>query len=176
MSPSQNAMALIRAFDLNMPPAKDKESFRLQSQLFLDAVAPYTAAVASLLAGSDPRSLTTQNRFDALLSVAYDVGIEVLVDSALPGLLGRCVPKSAVSAAFLSIPAFEDTLRDELQEQMQCYRLPLLPRRHFELELFNGNVYFTIGRTRERDGSIVYAPSVLHPMYRFLMVSASSRR
>ncbi len=176
MKPSLNAMALVRAFDLITPSAEDKDAFRIQSQLFLDMAEYCVDAVASLVSQNDSHPQTVQDRFDALLSLACDVGIETLLESPIPPLLGKEVPKSLVCQAFLAIPAFEDTLRDELKEQLQQYRLPLMPRRRYELELFYGNVFFRIGRTVDCKGAIVYAPSVLHPMYRFFMASSKMNR
>ena len=170
--PSQTVLALVRAFDLVTPPAATKEEFRCQSQLFIDSVIPYVDTVASLLEGCDMHRQSTQNRFDALLSVAYDVGIDVLMESALPELLSRRPSKSAVTAAFMSLPAYEEVLRDELVGQLALYKLPLLPRRRFEVELFYGNIYFAIGPTLDTAGNRVYAASVLHPLYRFFYAVA----
>ena len=165
--PSNSLLALVMAYDTTTPPAHTKEEFRAQSQLFLESVQPVAEAVRPLLDNYTPRSGTLQNCFDALLSIGLDAGSGLLLGSNLAKALMDNASRQDISKAMLSIPIFNETLRPQLAECLVRYKMPSMTRRHFERELFNGNTYFTIGRTAI-DGEIVWAPTLLHPVYRFL--------
>lgn len=170
MSPTLNFLALVRAFDLQTPPAESKEEMRLQSQAVLDDAAPLIKAVSSLFPKNTKNSVVQQSRFDALLSVAFDVGLDAFFCSPLPDTVRLRLSRNAVREAFLSLPEFDGTLRSELRDQLELYRMPLLSRRAYESELFLSRPCFTFGRTRFKGSDeIVYASSVIHPIVRFMM-------
>ena len=170
MSPSYNFMALVRAYDLRTPLAADIKEMRVQAQTLLDNVAPLAKTISSLFSVNAKGSIVQQNRFDALLSVAYDVGLDTFFCSPLPDTVRCPMTKTAITSAFLSVPEFDSQLRPELRNQLLSYRIPLLPRRGFEAALFLNNIYFSFGRTMSPlEQEMVYAPYVLHPIVSFMM-------
>ena len=170
MLPSNNLFALVRAYDLEASPAKEKEVFISQGKQFLCDIEPYAEAIAPLFAGSGRKSSLAQFHYDAMLSVAYDIGLELFFDSRLPALIHGSHSKKAIRDAFLSLPVCYGVLRPELEEQMLSYRIKPMSRRAIEMFLFLGQPYFTIGRCRNPTYSdeIVYSVSLLHPFYQFL--------
>ena len=169
MFPSNNLLALVRAYDLFTPDVKSEEEFRMQSVLFLTDLEPYIKPVRCLFEGYDRKCKHLQNRFDALLSVAFDVGLDVLQSTSLPDLVMRDAPKQQVITAINSIPTFSGTMRQDIVLQMQRYGYPSLSRRQAEAELYCGRIYFSIGRSPDPvTGDIAYRPHVLHPFLRFL--------
>ena len=170
MKPSNNLLAIVRAYDLMTPPAKTNEEFRLQSQLFLNDIMPYIKAINPLFQNGKRNPQQEQCQFDALLSVAFDIGLDLFFDSPLAAITPTTASKKKLREAFLSTPAFDDRLRPELMCQMKLYKMPPLSRRGIEFRLFIGAPTFTICRRLDPSGSkaIVYAPSVMHPLLQFL--------
>ena len=170
MFPSNNLFALIRAFDITTPPAKSKEEFRTQGEQFLDAVKPYAEALSPYFRDKKIKATILQFQFDALLSVAYDIGTELFFDNRLHEIIGKKYSKNTLFNIFTAIPVFEGTLRHELAEQMHLYKMSPLTRREIEYRLFIGAPVFEIGRCKDPSGSgeIIYAPNVLHPFFQFL--------
>ena len=158
------------AYALTTPPAKSKEEFRAQGQLFLEQTRPFAAAIEPLFRKNDKKSDIVQQRFDALLSVAYDIGLDSFFDSSLPKIATSRHSKHTVREAFAEVPAVDDVIRTDLAEQMRQYKMPSLTRREIEHQLFLGNPVLTIGRCKDPSGSgaIVYAPTVMHPIMQFL--------
>ena len=170
MFPSTNFLALIRAYDLDSPVAKSRDEMRLYSQLLLDKVHDEIKALSSLFPKSAKSSVVQQNRFDALLSLAYDVGLDAFFASPLPDTVRCRMYKSHIRDAFCSLPEFNGTLRPEHRRQLALYSVPQLSRRQFEAELFFGNVFFTFGRTTsDNDGCFVFSSIVVHPIIQFMM-------
>ena len=150
------------------PPACNKEAFREQTIDFLNAIMPVAEVIEPLFAGvaGDP---LVQFRYDATMSIAFDAGIELFMDSPLPALVAAGAKKGVVHDAMTALPVFDDRLRPELTEQMQLYKMTPLPRREYEYRLYCGEPYFTIGPTLNKENEKVFAPSVMHPFYRFLL-------
>ena len=185
MFPSNNLFALVRAYDLVTVPVREKEAFVGQGREFLCDIKPYADAITPLFARTNGKTKTRerksliQYRFDAMLSVAYDVGLEIFFDSALPSILQGRHSKRAIRDAFHSVPVCYGVMRPELEEQMRAYRMKVMQRREVEMFLFLGQPIFTIGRCREGGGKrpdggkggargIIYSVSVLHPLFQFL--------
>ena len=148
----------------------DIKEMRVQAQILLDDVAPLAKTISSLFSGNSKGSVVQQNRFDALLSVAYDAGLDAFFCSPLPDTVRCPMTKTAITAAFLSVPEFDSQLRPELKQQLLSYRVPLLSRRGFEAALFFNNIYFSFGRTvSPMEQEMIYAPYVLHPIVSFMM-------
>ena len=171
MQPSNNLFALVRAYDHITQPAKTIEEFRTQSQCFLDEITHYANSIAPLFANNDKKA-NVQSRYDATLSIVFDIGLDLFFDSGLPECIRNKTSKSTIRAAIESIPSPSCSLRPELEEQLTAYHIPLMSRRAIEVELFFGIPLFTIGRCLSnadgKRGEIVYGVSVLHPFLRFL--------
>lgn len=170
MKPSQNFIALMWAFNLSFPKSLSNGDLRQMEQSLLESVAYETAFVDTLLHGvKSTNPYNKQCRFDALLSIACDYGVDALTDTKLPSLIQSASARRDVVDAIMSIPAFGDTIRPELLPQIQQYKLISGSRRHFEAELYCGNVLFCIMPQRSSEGKKVFAPTVLSPFYRFLL-------
>ena len=169
MRPSTNAFALVRVFDTMTPDADSKEMFREQSQSFIELTASIVEPITALFdTYANPER--QGNRFNALVSLVSDCGIEVFMSSRLPLLVsGKATSKNLLREAFAEIPEFNSQIRPDIAEQLRRYRMPLFSRRHYEYELYNGNMFFTIGKTLNASKQIVYAPSVLHPIFRWML-------
>ena len=172
MKPSNNLFALVRAYDTVTPPAHDKDEMILQSQSFLMMMEPYAKAITPLFENYTKKSPAVQNRFDAVMSIASDIGLDFLFATDLPDAVRRQAGKSDIRAAIHSIPEFCGMMRPELQEQMKLYGIRQSTRRSVEFDLFYGLTLFTFGRTKI-EGEIVYAPYVLHPFFRFMQQTSS---
>ena len=170
MFASNNLFALISAYNLTMPPAKSLDEFRSQSQEFIFTIKPFVDELSALFRKKGKVSLKEQFQFDAFLSVAFDAGLELFFDSRLPGILNKPCGKRTILEAFTSVPEWEGTLRPALAKQMSLYRMPPLSRREIEMQLYIGAPTFAIGRCKDPSDpkSIVYAPSVMHPIIQFL--------
>ena len=162
-------MAIVLAFNQNMEPAQSLEQFRCQSQELLMNVELCMDVVLPLVKDSSLKT-NLQCRYDSLLSLAFDVGVDCFLSSQIPSLLSRSASKSEIKNAFLSLPAFEADLRPDLVVQLRQYRMPLLSRRAFEYELFCGVVSFAIDTSGR--GRYGFEPYVLDPFFRFLMSAA----
>ncbi len=175
MRPSNYLYALVRAYDNNTQPVGTIEEFRQQSRDFAEQIMPYAQAVGDDLFGHESRGdCTLQCRYDALVSIAYDMGLDLFYATKLPEMVRQHACNKHIKQAILATPSFNDTLRDDLLQQLSLYRLEALPRRMVEYKLYCGEPLFTIGRTKQ-NGQIVFAPSVLHPVYTFLTALANKR-
>ena len=174
MRPSNNLFALIKAYDTNYSPAKDLKEFRTQSQLFLDEIEPYCHTVNRAMGKTSRADCGRQNHFDAMVSIAYDMGLDLFNATKLPALACGMASNAAMRHTRLALPCFNNTLRNELAESMRQYNMEYHSRRELEYKLWCGQPVFTIGRTKIGD-RIVFAPSVLHPVYSFLMALANHR-
>ena len=180
MKPSLYFMAIVFAYDEQTPPANDKKEFMQQSQMLLDGVEPLLAPVQELvLSHGGMRNRGKQNndmmqfRFDALLSIAYDIGIDALEASPMASLNDARPARKKLRDAFLALPSLSFTLREDLPAQLKTYKLPLLPRQMYAYHLYCGTPFFMIGRTptdKPEGSHIVYAPYVLHPIIQFMMM------
>lgn len=170
MIPSNNLFAVAKAYNLTSPPAKSKEEYLIQGKAFLDDVKPYAEAVLPLFNKTRKKTTSAQFQFDALTSVAYDIGLDLFFDSELPSVTENKLSKRELLKIFTGIPCFENILRSEIEEQMRKYRMPILSRREIEFRLFIGSPIFSIGRCIDPSGSgeIVYSVSVMHPLIQFL--------
>lgn len=170
MSPSNNLFALVSAYDLTRPPAVSKEDLREQGQLFLNELMPYIDAIQPLVKKCSRSSESLQCRFDALLCVSYDAGLDLFFDSRLPSLVNTSCSKGKLLEAFNDIPVMNGILRPELEKQMRLYKMPICPRRENEMRLFIGAPIFTFGRCKDPSchNRIIYGTSVMHPLLQFL--------
>lgn len=174
MFPSNNFLALVRAYDPFTPPARSMEELRLQNQRLLDSLGDAVDYVSQLLKSVDLPPSVRQNRYDAVLSIIYDVGIEFFNTYMLPDIVVLLNGKRRVRLAITSLPAFADTLLPGIEAEARRRKMSNLSRRHFEAELFFGNVWFAIGRQKGAEpDSIVYAPYLIHPVLQFLMKGAN---
>ncbi len=166
---SQNLFALIRAYDLDTPDVVSRDDFRVQSQHFINLAAPYEGAIGALVAHSALcNTPLAQFCFNALMSIAIDVGLDFLYLTSLPDLVTAGAGKKAISDAIRAIPAFSDRLRPTIADELKLYCQPCQPRRLVEADLFFGNVAYAIGRHKNAAGQILYGPYALHPFFRFL--------
>lgn len=178
MTPSQNLYTLIMAYDITNKAVFDTDEMRSLMQQINERLMPCMDIVTSVLANYPSDKVQTQNRFDALLSIADDVGIELFVDSPLPRLVERHASKTAIREAIMNIPTLDGTLRTELEMQMKRYGIirkdsPIACRRFFEAELFNGRYYFSITRVAGHGNQRTFSVSVLHPLITFLATQRS---
>ena len=170
MIPSMNFAALVMAYKSTTPPANSVEEYRQQIRQLFDEAAPLLQAVDVWVCSCRRQLDKPQYAFDALLSIALDIGIDGIADSPLPGLLRTTTSKRSLANAILALPVRLGSLRPELETQLRHYGIvkkggPVPSRRHFESRLFDGISFFSIGRTLAPDGNIVYAPMVLHPIF-----------
>ncbi len=169
MTPSLNFMAIVLAFRNNCEHVESLEQFRCLSQELLLDVKPCVDVVLPLVKTSSSKA-NVQCRFDSLLSLAFDVGVDAFLSSVIPSLLLHSVSKAEMKKAFITIPAFEPDLRPNLVMQLKSYRMPLLSRRAYEYELFCGTASFAIDASGR--GRYGFEPYVLDPFFRFLMSAA----
>ena len=171
MTPSNNLYALVRAYDLATPYASDRQHLRMQAQEFLEELSPLIPEVNDIVSCYDVEKHMMQNSFDALLSVAYDAGIDALYLYGLADVVHRRVGIRAFVEVFSAVPTFHSQLRPELRHKFSEYHIDEPSRRQAEAELFFGRPYFSIGPTLDDNGVKVFGPTVLHPFYRFFLSS-----
>lgn len=172
MLPTMNLMAMVRAYDPATPYAQNRKELRQQIHQFLSQIEPLLPVVESLTVNLGKKHPKKQFKFDALLSIAFDMGIDSFMKSPLPELISVEAPKKDIMAAIESTPKQSSILRPELVEQLYQYRLvkegfPIPSRRHYEALLFDGVIHFAIGPTQTPDGTKAFGPLVLHPFFLF---------
>lgn len=169
MNITQNIFALVWAFNPSIPPAESKKQLRQMERSFLESVSPLMDIVSEIFKGvktTNPFNL--QCRREAMLSILYDCGIDVFLQSGVTGLILSGASRREIAHAICDIPAMGNTIRPSLLPQLEKYSIMPLDRRHFEAELYNGNIFFTISLQLDEEGRRVYAPAVISPFYRFL--------
>lgn len=167
-----NLMALARAYDLATPPANDRAELRQQSRLFLIQTEPLIPIVEAFIPNKMKKQPKAQFVFDALMSVALDIGADSFLSSPLPVLLCDDAPKREVLSALESLPVHHGTLRPELAEQLYRYNLvkkgaPIPSRRHYEARLYSGISHFAVGPVLTPEGKKAFGTSVIHPFFLF---------
>lgn len=175
MKPSNNLYAIVRAFDLATPYAADRQQLKMQAQEFLEEISPLIPAVKDIVLGYHVDEPMMQDCFDALLSVAYDAGIDALYVYGLSDVMHRCIGISAFVEVFSAVPSFQSQLRPELRRKFSKYHIEEPSRRQAEAELIFGSPYFGIGPSLDDRGVKVFGPTVLHPFYKSFYKSSFFR-
>lgn len=177
--PTKYFQALVMAYDPFTPLAESAEELEWQSMLLAQESEPLLEVVRPAFASTRPDA-ASQCRFDALMSVAMDVGVEMLQSFPLLDLVAQGAPKSQVQRALMAMPECFGTLRPFLADELRSYGLPQHSRRYYEAQLYAGHVTFVVGRrlppgeptgtrvvTERRDSYFRFGPSVLHPFLQF---------
>lgn len=141
-------------------------------RLYAECRADFNKLVSNLLSGTERlvdslnslflegKNFQQQFRFDALFSIAFDIGADLFFESPLPQLVISGGSVSLFREAILSIPSFNDDLNPSLADQLSRYKMPSLNRRDAELRLFLGHPIFVINKR--------FHVEVLHPLLQFL--------
>lgn len=176
---SKYFQALVMAYDPFAPLAESLEELQNQSLLLAMDAEPLLAPLRAALAQTQPEN-AAQCRFDALMSVAMDVGAEMLQSYPLLELVAQGAPKGTVQRALMEIPECFGTLRPFLADELRAYGLPQHSRRYYEAQLYGGHVTFVVGRrlppgeamgtrvvTERGDSFFRFGPSVMHPFLQY---------
>ncbi len=116
-----NFAALVMAYKSTTPPANSVEEYRQQIRQLFDEAAPLLQAVDVWVCSCRRQLDKPQYAFDALLSIALDIGIDGIADSPLPGLLRTTTSKRSLANAILALPVRLGSLRPELETQLRHY-------------------------------------------------------
>ena len=166
-----NLMAIVQAYDPTSPAAQSRDEFRQQALLLFQKAEPLIPLVQPLI-GKQTRQYDPQSAFDALLSIALDMGSDSFLMSEVPSLIRDKASKKRLTDAICSLPVTDNSLRPELTEQLYRYRIikpgeAIPSRRHFEARLYFGIPYFTITPVRRNARVQSFTPQVLHPFFLF---------
>lgn len=162
------SFALIRTFDTVTPDVVTKEEFVAQYAQYKAFAKPYVDEIQPMVEGSLLPRKRHLRAIDALVSLAVDISIEALLESGIRELLVNTHSNNAYRDFFMSIPEYSGTMRPDIEQQLEYYRIPLASRRWYELQLFCGYPMFMIGRNLAPDGTIKFSPYPLHPLLRWL--------
>ena len=168
MNTSLFTYALSRTFDLETTDVTEKDQFVAQCAEFAVISEPIVREVEPMVRESLLPLKRHPRAVDALVSVALDITLETFLESGIKELLLTTRSNNAYRDFFLSLPEYSGTMRPDIEQQLNYYRIPLATRRWYELQLFCGYPMFMIGRNLAPDGIIKFMPYPLHPLLRWL--------